>query len=311
MNINGVEVIDRANRPSVNSKVALRALFQNDGLYQDPVFVSGVSVFKESQTITPNTVLGEDGLIDPAVSGSILAHFEFSESAQGWDSADNYNEDITERVFRQDQGQFVCVLDGEIEWSGTNTFFGTNLVIPNQCSAIGEYFEVWTVKNLQGSFFSTFIQKFELFDNAFIHTPEPPLLRTSHRCNTKKIQLGSKRDIKVTTTVSIENRNIEADIKALLKQGFIRNPALRITKLNSDRNLPARVEVSGFSDTSGAVDITSDSTITFSWDTESLRTHPELLAGNLGSMTGIYEVQAQFDLLTERILTQRFAVQLV
>lgn len=310
MNINNVEVIDRANRPSVNSKVALRALFQNDGLYQDPFEISGVSVFKESQTVTPCTVIGADGLIKSDFSGSIVAHFE-TDKGNGWEDEALYTQSNTSSVFKTGQGQFATILDGTITWSSVNTFFGVDLVVPNQCSATGDYFEVWTVKFISDSFPRTFIQKFTLHDNAFLQTPEPPLVRTHNRLTTKKITLGSKRDLKVTTTVSIENRNLETDIKNLLKQGFIRNPAFQITKLNEDRNLPARVEVSGFSDTSGTMDITSDSTMIFSWDTDQLRTHPQLLAGNLGSQTGIYEVVAKYDILTETIYSPRFLIQVL
>ena len=44
--LNGVEFPERHERPAAGGKVALRALFYNDGQLVDPVDVSSVSVFK-------------------------------------------------------------------------------------------------------------------------------------------------------------------------------------------------------------------------------------------------------------------------
>ena len=75
--------------------------------------------------------------------------------------------------------------------------------------------------------------------------------------------------------------------------------------------MPARVEVSGYSDTSGVIKVTADDTVILTWDTEDLKTHAQLQVGNLGNMRGIYAITLKYDLLTERIVTPLMYVQLV
>ena len=61
--INTHEVVDRNNRPAVESRVMLRTFFVNDGEYQDPLFVSSVHIFARSQNLTPATILDSEGLV--------------------------------------------------------------------------------------------------------------------------------------------------------------------------------------------------------------------------------------------------------
>ncbi len=53
MQLNGNLIVDRHNRPNTLQPVALRALFINDGVYQDPVDISGVTIFKEQENNFP------------------------------------------------------------------------------------------------------------------------------------------------------------------------------------------------------------------------------------------------------------------
>ena len=86
---------------------------------------------------------------------------------------------------------------------------------------------------------------------------------------------------------------------------------IKIEKLNDDHNLPSRVEVSGYADTSGVIRLTSDNTIILPWDTEELKTHTQMTEGNLGNMRGIYAITLKYDLLTERIVAPLMYIQLV
>ena len=61
--INTTEVVDRNNRPQVQSKVMLRTFFINDGVYQDPYAISSVQLFKRANNLSPSSVLNTDGLI--------------------------------------------------------------------------------------------------------------------------------------------------------------------------------------------------------------------------------------------------------
>ena len=82
---------------------------------------------------------------------------------------------------------------------------------------------------------------------------------------------------------------------------------IEIYKKNTDRNLGARVSVSGYSDTSGSIETTSENTVIFTFDTDALRTHPRLLDGTLGSMTGTYVARLKFNALNQTIVSNEFA----
>ena len=76
MQLNGNLIVDRHNRPNILQPVALRAFFINDGVYQDPVDISGVTIFKEENNFPPSSVLGSDGLLASSLASSlILMHF--------------------------------------------------------------------------------------------------------------------------------------------------------------------------------------------------------------------------------------------
>jgi hypothetical protein len=82
---------------------------------------------------------------------------------------------------------------------------------------------------------------------------------------------------------------------------------IEIYKKNQDRNLDARVEVSGYSATSGLTDTTSEGTVIFTFDTDSLKTHPRMLDGTLGSQTGTYVARLKFTALNQTIVSNDMA----
>ena len=76
MQLNGNLIVDRHNRPNTIQPVALRAFFINDGVYQDPVDISGVTIFKEDSNMPPSSVLGDDGLVASSLASSLMVmHF--------------------------------------------------------------------------------------------------------------------------------------------------------------------------------------------------------------------------------------------
>jgi len=129
----------------------------------------------------------------------------------------------------------------------------------------------------------------------------------STRLENNFLVLGSKVDLKFTNEFTLENANIDRSIINLFKQTLIMDPMLEIYKKNQDRNLPARVEVSGYSDTSGLMDVTSENTVVFNFNTDDLKTHAELLSGNLGSLTGTYVARLKFTALNQTIVSNEMA----
>lgn len=312
MNLNGYSTSDRSNRPSVDSRVALKIYFMNDGEYIDPVEIVDVVVFPRGANLDPSTLLNSDGLLNnSAVSSLAKAQFE-SSASEGWLDISNYtagDQESASGVFRIKQGEYVVVLDGISDVSSFATRF--NALVKNTASATGEYLDVWTIKYPTASDLKVVINQFNLYNDTFYTTTEPFMLKTSNELVTKKIPLGSKQDVKITTEFTIENRNIDSSLKNLFKTAIAINPRLKIEKLNDDPNLPSRVVVSAFEDTSGLIVTSSENTFIYNWDTEALKTHPQLLAGNLGNMRGIYAVTLQYDLLNERIVAPQMYIQLV
>lgn len=308
MKLNGYNVTDRGNRPSPTGRLALKVYFLNDGNYVDPYEIKDVAVFSRYTNLYPSSLLDASGLIDgSSVSSLTKAYFAASGGASYL--AESEYAPGASGIYKTGTGEYVAVLDGQVGVSGYNSDWGA--VIANTASVVGPYLDIWTVKLTANSDYTTVINQFTLFDDTFFTLTEPLLIHTNNKLVNKKIPLGSKQDLKINTTFSVENDGLSDSIKNLVDNSIILNPMIKIEKLNDDPNLPARVEVSGFSQTSSLVSLTHDNTIIFNWDTEQLKTHPELLAGNLGNMRGVYAVVVKYDLLTERIVTPQMYVQLV
>jgi len=310
MKINEKEVTTRHERPTVEGPTALILYFINDGQYVDPHSISGVSIFAASDNQNPSSVIGSDGEI--STSASILMHFSNDEAATTDSSFDasNYTPDVVgaaSGIYKLDTGKFACVLNSPaLVPSGVFNLSGTNTII-NRVSSTGDYIDVWTVKRVAGSDLDTIINEFTLTEDRFFGVTEPLLFRVATRLENNHLVLGSKVDLKFTNEFTLENANIDRSIVNLFKQSLVTQPAIEIYKKNQDRNLDARVEVSGYSNTSALVDTTSEDTVVFTFDTESLKTHPKLLDGTLGSMTGTYVARLKFNALNQTIISNDMA----
>ena len=307
MKINGEEVTTRSERPSVLGKTALLMYFLNDGQYTDPYAISGVSIFAASENYPPNTVIGSNGEITS--SGLVLMHFSTSDAKTSNEEAfsvSNYaaNTDSS-GIYKLSEGKFACVLDQAVVSSIFN--LSSTYSIPNRVSATGDYIDVWTVRRASGSNLDTIINEFTLTEDRFFGVTEPLLFRVATRLENNYIVLGSKVDLKFTNEFTLENANVDRSIVNLFKQSLVTQPMLEIYKKNQDRNLGARIEVSGYSATSGVVDITSENTVIFTLDTEALKTHPRLLDGTLGSMTGTYVARLKFNALNQTVVSNDMA----
>lgn len=306
MKLNGFSLVDRGNRPSPTDKVAIRVFFINNGDFYDPAEIKDVIIFSRNANLYPSSILDEDGLVASSVSG--LAKAYFAPSSGPFLQESDYVTGIgASGVYKVGPGEFVVVLDKDC----TGYSADWDAEIPNTASTVGSYLDVWTVKRLSDSPYTTIINQFNLYDNTFISITEPLLIKTSNKLVTKKIQLGSKQDIKITTAFTIENGTISDAVKNLINDAIIVDPMIKIEKINDDHNIPARVEVSSYADTSGAIQLTSDNTIILPWDTEELKTHAQMVAGNLGNMRGVYALTLKYDLLTERIVAPLMYIQLV
>lgn len=312
MQLNGVQVVDRHNRPTVIQKVALRAFFVNDGEYFDPADISGVTVFKKASNFTPSTVL-DGNVISSAITSSIIV-MQFGASANDSGAALNptsYNPNdpaSLSGIYRVKKGEYICVLDGTQTQQGKYDFHGSSvnplvpLIITNSASSVDDYIDCWTLKVSTGSELQTLINDFHLFDDTFFTITQPLLLATKNKLINKHVTLSSIENLKVTTEVTIQNKDIDRSVKNLFKDSAITSATIKIEKVNEDSTtLPATVVVSSFDDTQSSVDVTSDNTMIFNFDTTKLATHPRV--ADFGGLTGTYRATVKYTLLNETIIS--------
>jgi hypothetical protein len=307
MQLNNIAYSDRHNRPSVLEKVGLQAYFLIDGQYADPYEISSVSIFSRSSNLYPSSILDTDTqLISQDSSGSILMNFcnSTADTQNSAFNASNYSGGQTASgIYKTGVGKYVVILDGIINLSGSVNLYGANTRIKNQTSATGDYIDVWTVKMAQGSELQTVVNEFSLRKGGFTVLTEPLMIKSKSRLVNNKVTLGSKVDLKVATDIHVENSNIDESIKNLLRDNVITSGSVEIQKINEAANLPARVSVSSFANTSALTTMSADNVMILNWDTEALSTHSQLLAGNFDSIRGVYAIRAKFSIFGQTIVT--------
>ena len=319
MQLNGYEVTDRHNRPNLSSRKALRVVFYNDGQRVDPYAFSGVTVFQKSANITPNTVIDSNNVVAATVvAGDIKAQFGARPRVDGLNldnssiAESNYTPNTLDSssIFKVSgtTGEYICVLDGITPHSAFYGYHGSSLQVTSTADVATDYIDVWLVKLIENSDYQVLISDFTLFNDTFFTTTEPILLKASPKLHTKHITLGSKVDLKITNDTTVANRGLTEEIKNIFKHNVISDPQIKIEKLNEESTLPSRVEVSGFSETAGFIDVTSDNTIVFNWDPEASKSTPEWLNGTFGSLTGAYQITVKYTMLTQTYVSPPFTV---
>lgn len=308
MNLTNIICNDRNNNPAVMERVALQVNFLIDGKYTDPYEISAVSIFYKSKNLFPYSVLDTDTQLinTSSVSDSILMNFSNSSvftTNTAFNASSYTGGQTASGIFRTGVGKYVAVLDGTINLSGTINFDGMNKVIKNLASTTADYIDIWTVKMAAGSESQTVINNFSLRKGGFTVVTEPIMVKSKSRLINNRINLGSKVDIKISTDIHIENTNIPDSTKNIFRDNVITSGLIEIQKLNEASNLPSKVVVSSFSDTIGLISITSDNVMILNWDTSLLSVHPQLIAGNFGSIQGIYQIRAKYSIFDETIIT--------
>lgn len=316
--INTTQVVERYNRPEVESKVALKSFFLSDGVYQDPYAISSVHIFKRTQNLSPNTVLNDEGLVSETATEQAAMVYGVTGTGET-DSAefdvDNYTGKVVtdngdkrnlepadpcsgvSGVYRLGLGEFVVVQDG-IEAGLVSGTTQNNNTIQNTASAAVAYFDVWTVKLAEGTGWKTYINEFQLYQNSFISTTERLMLRTRNRLYNKNVYLGSIINLKIGTEVTVENNSIDESVKNIFRESVVTNPIIEIVKINEDPNLPSRVTVVKSSN----VDVTADNTMIYSFDTNTAFNNPKV-SENVGSRSGTYLVRVTYNIVDEKIVS--------
>lgn len=321
MQLNGVEVIDRNNRPNLSSRTALRVFFYNDGQPVDPYAFSGVTVFQKAANTSPNSVIDSSNVIAATVVASdIKAHFGVRARLDGETGGPNLdNSSLPETsyipdtadassIFKISTGEYIVVLDGVTPTTAAYTYHGSSIELTSSADVATDYVDIWLVKLIENSDYQVLVSDFTLFNDTFFTSTEPILLKASPKLSTKFITLGSKIDLKITNEITVSNRTLSEEIKNIFDHNVISNPQIKIQKLNEESTLPARVDVSGFADTSPFIDVTTDNTVVFNWDPENSKTLASWTAGTFGSLTGAYQITVKYQLLTQTYVSPPFTV---
>ena len=284
MLLNGIELVERFQRPSPTSRLGLRMSFLNNGSYILPFAVKSCTIFPRLANLTPNTILGEDGLISPEAAQHVLMNFS---------GAGSYIPGATASGIYVSGTNYIAVLDGTVDLSGV--YSGQE--IANQCSATQEYIDVWTVRLFENSEDQVFINTFKLEQNALTGLTQVPLLNVNNRLINKHIQFGASTSLKIATNITVENRELDEATKNAIQNHPILFPTVTIKKINEDSSLPSEVVLI---ENDANVEITPDNTLVYKFNAIS-----ETL-NNLGGVVGTYSITAKYLLLDEYIVTKPF-----
>jgi hypothetical protein len=304
MQLNGINLVDRHNRPNLSSRTGLRVFFYNDGVPIDPYAFSGVTVFQKNANISPNSIIDSSNVVAATVLASdIKAHFGVSAGVS--QSYSNSSVDPAEYytgasgIYRVGTGEYIAVLDGQTPNSGYYNYHGSAVTVVANTGISTDYIDVWLVKLLENSDFKVLISDFTLFNDTFYTTTEPILLSARTKLHNRRITVGSKVDLKITNDITVENNGLSEEIKNIFKHNVITNPQIKIEKLNEEQGFPSRVEVSGYSSTSALIDVTSDNTLVFNWDPENSKTLASWTDGTFGTLTGPYQFTVKYTMLNQ------------
>ena len=313
MQLNGETLVDRFNRPSVGGKVAVRTLFINDGKFIDPYDVSACTIFAKVSNETPAFIADPiDGLIKSAATSEVLMNFNISgdpdNDADGHDgtgtkvTSQRLNDtvwfppyvpgDRASGIHRVGVGDYVAVLDGSIDLSGTYDIrypYQGGIEVANGASSVQDYIDVWTVKLYSGSEYQLFINSFSLYNDTFTTITEPLLITTRNRLLNKKLRFGEKIDMKITTDITVQNSTLSEETKNILKDYPITNPLVTVKKVNDDSvNQAAWTTIQE----NQPATLTTDNTILYTIDTI-----------GLALSVGTYFITAKYSYLTQDFVT--------
>jgi hypothetical protein len=301
MQLNNQILVDRQNRPQNNQNLGLRCYFINDGQYVDPYEISSVTLFKKSDIIKDN-IFDTENLVS-AVPLMAFANAGATQTSLGAFDEANYTQGVTASgIHKKGTGDFVVALDQSVELSGWDATTST-VVAASGLSLVEEYADIWAVKLTAASKYQLIINYFTLHEDTFMGLTEPLALKTSNKLINKHLRLGEIVDLKITTEVAVMNSNIPEEITNIFKDSVINNASVEIKKVNSDHNFDGPFTVSGYDGTAALTTISSDNTISLSFDTNNINSLAAFTNGSFGSLTGLYSIQAKYLILNQTIIS--------
>jgi hypothetical protein len=319
---NGTTVVNRKNRPSPLSKTKLDFYFVKDGVYTNPFQVCSVHIFPNTQFGAPDQYLdlsgnsSNYGLVSSTgqermVFRNINPDFTPCAEPSGFPAPSAYDgtNSTASSIYLTDAGHFSVILQTGTVFYPLSSTAASDTTYTNSASATGSYIDIWTVVDAEGSKAQIYVNTFTLDTANVFTTSEPIEVTTQNKLVNRYIEVGSKEKLRMKTHLVIDNEPIRESLRNLMETGsLLQSPEIKITKLNETPNLTSRVVVTGSGGTPGfissGVEVDSHGTISYLWDTNAIAAISS--EDNLGTTTGVYEVQAKFTVLDSTIYSPKF-----
>ena len=228
---NDFTVTPRSNRPSIENRTLLSHYQINGGSYQDPFLVSSVHVFPDvdgspDRYLDLNRDSSSFGQIWVEALSASVATFTTSPDGGYYDESD-YMPDLTTwsaedaafGIYRTDEGKFHVVHDGGLL---------------NSASAVGGYWDIWTVIDFQTSLPRVFAHKVNFYSDTVLGITEPLSVTINTNLKTKYVTRGSSQNIKITNEFFVNNRNLPDDVKSIFRDSVVTNAEIEMLYLDSN-----------------------------------------------------------------------------
>ena len=255
---NEYQVTPRSNRPSVESRTLLSHYQINGGSYQDPYLVLSVIIvpdvdgspdrYLDLSADSPTFGQVASGVVPLAEysttpGGPYYEELDYTPSLPNW-----HSEDASRGIYRTGEGKFHVVHDG-----------GSL----NSVSAVGSYWDLWTVIDFATSLPRVFAHKTDFHNDTVFGITEPLNVTVQTSLKTKYVTRGSAQNIKITNEF-FANNTLSKDIKSLFRNSVITNAQVQLLQKNSDSMYTL---VRDWEDVDSVL---SDDTMMFNFDTNVL-----------------------------------------
>jgi len=289
---NGYSVVKRYNRPSILQRTQLEMYFTNNGTYFDPDEISACYILPDTGTTngSPDVYINRTasdvgtsayGKLNETGLSSVVATYTTISSVSDYTAPDGGLG--ASAIYKVDEGKYSIIADG--------SFFPeySSLGISD-----GEYFDAWLVRDFSATDASAgyklYWNKFTVFNDRVVTFTEPYQITTKSKLTQKYVELSSIVTLRVTTDTFVANRNMSRDLKEIFRDSILTNGEIRIRK----RNPYTSGEISTVLDwTSSGVDISSDNTLLYTWNTAALE-------------KGDYIVEVKYQVLEQTFYSDEF-----
>ena len=293
---NGYSVVKRYNRPSILLRTQLEMYFTNNGTYFDPNDISACYILPDTTTTngSPDVYInrtasdvGTSAYGKLNASGEALKVATFSSISQVSAYDPSATPSTASSIYKVDQGKYSIIADGETfpEYSSLGL-------------SDGKYFDAWLVRDFSATEASAgyklYWNKFTVYNDRVVTFTEPYQITSKSKLSQKYVELSSVVTLRVTTDTFVANRNMSRDLKEIFRDSVLTGAEIRIRKRNPYTS-GEMTSIQGW--TSSAVDISSDDTILYTWDTAELE-------------KGDYVVDVKYQVLEQTFYSDEFSLVL-